>query len=116
LKIKKIQFSFRIVGLKTWSHLWVQQLTFPFRFLNERDFILACPFDLKVYLVWMGRTHNDVVKMGMISIIEWCMFDGGPCKKGTHNDVELYQDYWQGRWKCNLTYPTQWVDIDSIAC
>ncbi len=116
LTIKKIQLSLCIVGLKTWSHIWVQ-LTFPFSFLHERDFILARSFDLKVHLVWMGRTHNDVVKDGndkhyrMVHVQWWV-----PCKKGTCNDVELYQDYWQGRWKCNLTYPIQWVDIDWIKC
>jgi hypothetical protein len=39
-----------------------------------------------------------------------------PFKKGAHDDVKFYQNYWQGRWKCNLIYLMQWVDIDSIAC
>jgi hypothetical protein len=30
--------------------------------LHEQDFILTCPFEIEVYLVWMGRAHNDVVK------------------------------------------------------
>ncbi len=43
----------------------------PFRNIHEKDFILAHPFDPKVYLVWMFS------RMGMIIIIEWCMFNGG---------------------------------------
>jgi hypothetical protein len=38
-----------------------------------------------------------------------------PFKKGAHNDVDLYCDSWEGKWKCNLANPMQWVDIDSIA-
>ncbi len=38
-----------------------------------------------------------------------------PFKKGAHNDVDFYQNCWQGRWKCNLVDLIQWVDIDSLA-
>jgi len=38
-----------------------------------------------------------------------------PFKKGAHNDVDFYQNYWQGRWKYNRVNLMQWVDIDSIA-
>jgi hypothetical protein len=34
----------------------------PFRDLHEGDFFLTCPFELEMYLVWMGKTHSDVVK------------------------------------------------------
>jgi hypothetical protein len=34
----------------------------PFRDLHERDFLLARLSKPKIYPVWMGRAHNDVVK------------------------------------------------------
>ncbi len=37
-----------------------------------------------------------------------------PFKKGTHNNAKLYQGCWEGKWKCNLVDPRQWVEIDSI--
>jgi hypothetical protein len=64
----------------------------------------------------MGRAHHDVLKDGndnhyrMVHVQWWA-----PCKKGACNNLDLYQDCWQGRWKCNLVDPMQWVDIDSIA-
>ncbi len=39
----------------------------------------------------------------------------GTLKKGTHNDAQLYQSYLEGKWRCNLSDPMQWVDSDSIA-
>ncbi len=33
-----------------------------FKDLHEKDFILACPSEIEVYPVWMGRAHNDLVK------------------------------------------------------
>ncbi len=36
----------------------------PIRDLHEGGFVLACPCEPKVYLIWMGRAHNDVVKDG----------------------------------------------------
>jgi hypothetical protein len=84
-----------------------------FRDLHKRDVILAHPFDLEVYPIWVGKMHSEVVKDGndehyrMVHVHWWVV-----CKKGTHNNVKSYQDYWQGRWKCNLIDPMQWVDID----
>jgi hypothetical protein len=67
----------------------------PYEDLNEGDFIFAHPFDpTTVYLVWMGRMYNDVVKDGndehykMVHVQWWV-----PCKKRIHNNVELSQDY-----------------------
>jgi len=36
----------------------------PFRDLHEGDFVLTRPCEPKVYPIWMGRPHNDVVKDG----------------------------------------------------
>jgi hypothetical protein len=36
-------------------------------------------------------------------------------KKGAVSDVELYSNYWQGKWKCNLNDLMQWLNINSIA-
>jgi hypothetical protein len=82
--------------------------------LHEGDFLLAHPSKPKVYLVWMGRVHNDVVKdvndehYQMVHVQWWV-----PFKKKTCADVKLSRDFWEGKWKCSLVM--QWVDIDSIA-
>jgi len=35
----------------------------PFSDLHEGDFlILACPLELEMYIVWMGRVYTNVVK------------------------------------------------------
>ncbi len=36
----------------------------PCRDLHKRNFIFACPSDLEVYFIWMGKVHNNVVKDG----------------------------------------------------
>jgi hypothetical protein len=55
----------------------------------------------------MGRAEGDVVKdkeseyfkMGKV---QWWV----PMKKGLKLDERhLYENYWNGKWKCNLTYP-----------
>jgi hypothetical protein len=58
-----------------------------FRDLHKRDVILAHPFDLEVYPIWVGKMHSEVVKMGMMSIIEWCMFIGGWYAKKEHTTM-----------------------------
>jgi hypothetical protein len=84
----------------------------PFRDLHEGDFLLARPTGPKMYLVWMGRTHSDVVKdvngehYQMVHVQWWV-----PFKKGTHNNAQLYLGYWEGKWKCNLLDPMQWVTL-----
>jgi hypothetical protein len=34
----------------------------PFEDLHEGDFLLACPLELEMYPIWMGRVYIDVVK------------------------------------------------------
>jgi hypothetical protein len=34
----------------------------PFKDLHEGDFIFSRPFEPKMYPIWMGRVHSDVVK------------------------------------------------------
>ncbi len=130
-KVNHLQFSFPIpailanqedpiiplyCGIKNMKPFLSTTTYTPFRNLHEFFFILAHPFDPKVYLVWMGRAHNDVLKDGndnhyrMVHVQWWT-----PCKKGACNNLDLYQDCWQGRWNQNLVDPMQWVDIDSIA-
>jgi hypothetical protein len=87
-----------------------------FRNLHEGDFLLACPSKLEMYPVWMGRVHTDVVKdvndehYRMVHVQWWV-----PFKKEACNDAKLYRGCWEGKWKCNLSNPMQWVDIDSTA-
>jgi len=63
----------------------------PFKDLHERDYLLACPSKPKVYLVWMGRTHSDVVKDAndehyqMVHVQWWV-----PFKKRARNNAKLY--------------------------
>jgi hypothetical protein len=82
-------------GLKNMKPTFKMTLYTPFRDLHNGDIILAWPLDLEVYLVWLGRTNNDVVKdegnkhYKMVHV-QWWMSS----KKGTMNDVELYLDYW----------------------
>ncbi len=88
----------------------------PFRDLHEGDFLLTRPSKLEMYPVWMGKVHIDVVKdvndeyYRMVHVQWWV-----PFKKETCNDAKLYRGCWEGKWKCNLSNPMQWVDIDSIA-
>jgi hypothetical protein len=35
-------------------------------------------------------------------------------KRSNLDERHLYGDCWNGKWKCNLTYPKQWLEI-SIA-
>jgi hypothetical protein len=32
------------------------------------------------------------------------------------DERHLYEDCWNGKWKCNLTKPKQWLDISTILC
>jgi hypothetical protein len=34
--------------------------------------------------------------------------------KRSNLDEHLYEDCWNGMWKCNLTNPKQWLDISTI--
>jgi hypothetical protein len=30
------------------------------------------------------------------------------------DECHLYEDCWNGKWKCNLANPNQWLDISAI--
>jgi hypothetical protein len=30
------------------------------------------------------------------------------------DEQHIYEDYWNGKWKCNVANPEQWVNISSI--
>ncbi len=59
-----------------------------FRDLNNGEFFLVKPHDLFLVPVWLG--------------------------KGSNSDEHLYEDYWNGKWKCNLADPKQWFEIVPI--
>ncbi len=78
-KVNHLQFSFSLppilanqedpiiplyCGIKNMKPSLSTTTDIPFKNLHEKDFFLARPFDPKVYLVWMGRAHNDVLKDG----------------------------------------------------
>jgi hypothetical protein len=87
----------------------------PFKDLHEGDFLLAHPFEPEMYPLWMERMHSDVIKDAndehyQMVHVQWQV----PFKKRTCNNAKLYRGCWEGKWKCYLTDPMQWVDIDSI--
>jgi len=64
----------------------------------------------------MGKVEGDVVKdeeneyFKMVKVQWWV-----PMKKGSNLDERhLYENYWNGKWKCNLVDLEQWVDILAI--
>jgi len=76
-----------------------------FRNLNGEDFVLVRPHDPSLVLVWMGRTQCDVVKVHW-----WVLMKNGANMDERH----LYEDCWNGKWKCNFVDPKQSLDILSI--
>jgi hypothetical protein len=59
----------------------------------------------------LGRTHSDVVKDDQNEFFKmvrvWVLV-----KKGSNsNEQHLYEDCWNGKWKCNLVDPEQWFKI-----
>jgi hypothetical protein len=64
----------------------------------------------------MGRTQGDVVKdeenenFKMVRVQWWVRV-----KKGKNLDEQhLYEDYWNGKWKCNFEDPEQLLDISFV--
>ncbi len=67
-------------------------------------------------LVCMGRTQSDVVKddqnenFKIVRVSWWA-----PMKKGSKsNEWCLYEDCWNGKWKCNLVDLKKWFNISVI--
>ncbi len=64
----------------------------------------------------MGRVEGDVIKdenseyFKMVKVQWWV-----PVKKRSNfNEWHLYEDYQNGKWKCNLASPEQWLNISTI--
>jgi hypothetical protein len=64
----------------------------------------------------MGRAEGDVIKdeeneyFKMVRVQWWVLV-----KKGSNFDEQhLYENYWNGKWKCNLTNLEEWLDILTI--
>ncbi len=82
------------------------------RDLNNGDFIFMKPSDPLLVLVWLGRTHSDVVKddqnefFKMVRVL---------VKKGSNlNEQHLYEDCWNNKWKCNLVDLEHWLHISNV--
>jgi hypothetical protein len=78
--------------------------------LGLGDFVLVRLEDLELYLMWMEKVENEVVKDKHYEFffklhIQWWV----PVKKRARNDKELYQDCWVSKWKCHLAYLKQWL-------
>jgi len=88
----------------------------PFRNLNVGNFVLVKPHDLDLVPLWMGRVEGDVVKdkdteyFKMVKVQWWV-----PMKKGSKLDERhLYENCWNGKWKCNWVDLEQWLEISAI--
>ncbi len=71
------------------------------------------PHDHFLVPMWMGITQCDVVKdeqnenFKMVKVHWWV-----PMKKTSNLDEQhLYEDYWNGKWKCNLIDLEWWLNI-----
>jgi hypothetical protein len=75
-----------------------------FRDFNNGDFVIMKSHDLLFVIVWMGRTQSDVInhhqsEFFKIMKVQWRVL----MKKGSNLDERLlYEDCWNGKWKCNL--------------
>ncbi len=84
----------------------------PFRILNNGDFILVKLHDPFLILIWLG-TQSDVFKddpneFFIMVRVEWWVL----MKKGSNLDEQcLYEDCWNGKWKCNLADLEYWFKI-----
>ncbi len=79
------------------------------------NFVLVQPTYLIIYLVWMGRVENDVVRNEKNEnyrkvYVQWWV----PVRKGAKNDEELYHNYWLNKWKGNHVDSKQWVEISCV--
>jgi hypothetical protein len=81
----------------------------PFKDLNVGDFMLVKMHDLDLVPLWMGKVEGDVIKdeeseyFKMVKVQLWVLV-----KKGSNLDEQhLYEDCWNGKWKCNLANPEQ---------
>jgi hypothetical protein len=81
----------------------------PFKDLNVGDFMLVRMHDLDLVPLWMGKVEGDVIKneeseyFKMVRVQSWVLV-----KKGSNLDEQhMYEDCWNGKWKCNLANPEQ---------
>ncbi len=64
----------------------------------------------------MGRAEGDVIKdeeneyFKMVRVQWWVHVK----KRWNLDEWHLYEDYWNGKWKCNLVDLEQWLDILAI--
>ncbi len=57
------------------------------------------PCDPFLILVWLGKTHSDVVKDDPNEFSKWWVL----VKKESNLDEQhLYKDCWNDKWKCDL--------------
>ncbi len=71
------------------------------RDLNDGDFILVRLHHLGLFSIWIGITQGDEESafFKMVKVQWWV-----PMKKGKNLDEQyLYEDYWNGKWKCNFS-------------
>ncbi len=80
--------------------------------------MLVRPHDPDLVPFWMGRVKGDVIKdeeseyFKMVRVQWWV-----PVKKGSNLDEHhMYENCWNGKWKCNLADPKKWLDISTIFC
>ncbi len=87
----------------------------PFRDHNVGDFVVVRSHDPDLVMLWT-RTKGDAIKdekseyFKMVRVQWWVLV-----KEGSNLDAQhLYEDCWNGKWKCNLSNLEQWLDILTI--
>ncbi len=94
------------MNLKWFPHTPYLEISYTlFKNFNNEDFVFVKVHDIFLVLVWLGRTHSDVVKDDQNEFFKM-MRVWVPVKKGSNsNERHLYEDCWNGKWKCNLVDP-----------
>jgi hypothetical protein len=63
-----------------------------------------------------GKNRSDVIKdekneyFKMVKVQWWVLVT----KRSNLDEQHLYEDCWNGKWKCNLVDLEQWLDISTI--
>jgi len=84
----------------------------PFKDHNVGDFVVVRSHDLDLVPFWRRRMTGDVIKdenseYFKMERVQWWVL----VKERSNLDKHLYEDCWNGKWKCNLADSKQWLDI-----
>ncbi len=88
----------------------------PFKDLNNGDFAFVRLYDPLLVPIWLGRTQSYVVKDDQNEFFKMVRVQWWVLVKKRSNSYErcLYEDCWNGKWKCNLENLEQWFEIVAV--